>query len=75
MFLNLLGLVPSAVASNIGGDGLMVVLLIMVMMAVTSTGSAEVVAVASILVYDVYVVYLKVITQHNSSTRHLQEIC
>ncbi len=52
---------PSAVASNIGGDGLMIVLLIMVMMAVTSTGSAEVVAVASILMYDVYMVYLKVI--------------
>ena len=35
-------------------------MIVMVMMAVVSTGSAEVVAVTSILVYDIYQLYLKV---------------
>jgi Na+/proline symporter len=37
-------------------------MLSMVLMAVTSTGSAEVIAVTSILVYDIYGSYLKVRT-------------
>jgi len=37
-----------------------VMVALMILMAVTSTGSAEVIAVTSILVYDIYQVYLKV---------------
>ena len=37
-----------------------IIILVMIIMAVTSTGSAEVIAVTSILVYDVYQLYLKV---------------
>jgi len=36
------------------------IILMMIIMAVTTTGSAEVIAVTSILVYDVYQLYLKV---------------
>jgi len=32
----------------------------MILMAITSTGSAEVMAVTSILIYDIYQIYLKV---------------
>ena len=39
----------------------------MILMAVTSTGSAETVAVTSILVYDIYQLYLRVII--NTFTR------
>ena len=35
-------------------------MLLLLLMAVTSTGSAEVIAVTSILVYDIYQLYLKV---------------
>jgi len=38
----------------------------MILMAVTSTGSAEVIAVTSILVYDIYQVYLKVCLHHST---------
>ena len=37
-----------------------VLVLLMIMMAVTSTGSAEIIAVTSILVYDFYQLYFKV---------------
>ena len=41
-----------------------ILITIMMLLAVTSTASAEVVAVTSILVYDVYQLYLKV-SVHN----------
>lgn len=37
-----------------------VIMIILLLMAVTSTGSAEIIAVTSILVYDIYQLYLKV---------------
>ena len=40
-------------------------IMILVLMAITSTGSAEVIAVTSILVYDVYRLHLKVGTLHS----------
>ncbi len=55
-----LGLLPVAVVNRLGSRFYMFVLLLMLLMAVTSTGSAEVVAIASILVYDIHMVYLKV---------------
>lgn len=54
------GLVPPIVAQTLMGTAGEVIMLLMIIMAVTSTGSAEVIAVTSILVYDVYQLYLKV---------------
>ena len=54
------GLVAPVVGQTLMGDTGEVMVALMVMMAVTSTGSAEVIAVTSILVYDIYQVYLKV---------------
>ncbi len=59
-FSSILGLLPVAVVNRLGSRFYMFVLLLMLLMAVTSTGSAEVVAIASILVYDIHMVYLKV---------------
>lgn len=56
-----LGLVPVVVAQKLLGRTGEFIIIIMILMAVTSTGSAEVMAVSSILVYDVYQLYLKVI--------------
>ncbi|XP_069105812.1 uncharacterized protein [Argopecten irradians] len=53
------GLVPPAVAQRLLGRSGEFLIIIMIIMAVTSTGSAEVIAVTSILVYDVYQLYLK----------------
>ncbi|XP_076358090.1 uncharacterized protein LOC143250861 [Tachypleus tridentatus] len=53
------GLVPPIVASLIMGKFGQFLVLLMILMAVTSTGSAEVIAVTSLLVYDVYQFYLK----------------
>ncbi|XP_074654736.1 uncharacterized protein LOC141908541 [Tubulanus polymorphus] len=53
------GLVPPVVAQKLmgtAGEFLMVIILIM---AVTSTGSAEVIAVTSIIIYDIYGIHLK----------------
>lgn len=54
------GLVPVVVAQKLLGRTGEFIIIIMILMAVTSTGSAEVMAVSSILVYDVYQLYLKV---------------
>ncbi|CAL1534239.1 unnamed protein product [Lymnaea stagnalis] len=53
------GLVPPAVAYRLLGKSGAIIIIVMVVMAVTSTGSAEVMAVTSIVVYDIYAVYLK----------------
>lgn len=48
------GLVPPAVATHLMGKGGSVLILIMLFMAVTSTGAAEQIAVSSLVAYDVY---------------------
>ena len=48
------GLVPPAVAYHLLGKGGAIGLTIMLFMAVTSAGSAEMVGVSSILTYDLY---------------------
>ncbi|XP_041377330.1 urea-proton symporter DUR3-like [Gigantopelta aegis] len=53
------GLVPPVVAQRLLGKQGSFLILVMVLMAVTSTGSSEIMAVSSILVYDVYGIYLK----------------
>ncbi|KAK3105218.1 hypothetical protein FSP39_020002 [Pinctada imbricata] len=55
----ILGLVPVVVSQRLLGRSGEFLIITMVLMAVTSTGSAEVMAVTSILVYDVYQLYLK----------------
>lgn len=52
------GLVPPATAFHLMGKGGAVLILIMLFMAVTSTGSAELIAVSSLLSYDVYRTYI-----------------
>ncbi|XP_071147925.1 uncharacterized protein [Mytilus edulis] len=53
------GLIPPLIAQKLLGRPGEFLICVMLLMAVTSTGSAEVMAVTSILVYDVYQVYLK----------------
>ena len=48
------------VAQKLMGQTGEILMLLLLLMAVTSTGSAEVIAVTSILVYDIYQLYLKV---------------
>jgi urea-proton symporter len=48
------GLVPPAVATELLGDAGGVLILIMLFMAITSTGSAEAIAVSSLIAYDIY---------------------
>ena len=55
-----IGLVAPVVAQKLMGQSGEILILILILMAVISTGSAEVIAVTSILVYDVYQLYLKV---------------
>eukprot|EP00803_Ostreobium_quekettii_P003267 evm.model.scf_1162.4 EVM.evm.TU.scf_1162.4 scf_1162:26896-29628(+) len=52
------GLVPPAAAVHLMGKGGAALILIMLFMAVTSTGSAELIAVSSLLSYDVYRTYI-----------------
>lgn len=52
------GLVPPAVAQHLLGTGGAVLILIMLFMAVTSTGAAEQIAVSSLVAYDVYRTYI-----------------
>jgi hypothetical protein len=52
------GLVPPAVAVHILGSGGAVLILLQLFMAVTSTGSAEQIAVASLVAYDIYRQYI-----------------
>lgn len=54
-----LGLVLPVVAQRMFGRAGEMMIIVMILMAVVSTGSAEVVAVTSILVYDIYQLYLK----------------
>lgn len=52
------GLVPPAVAYHMMGSGGALLILIMLFMAVTSTGAAEQIAVSSLVAYDVYRTYI-----------------
>jgi len=52
------GLVPPAVASHLLGDTGAVLVLVMLFMAIVSTGSAESIAVASLVSYDIYREYI-----------------
>ena len=53
------GLVPPAAALFLLGRGGAILMVIMLFMAVTSSGSAELVAVSSLFTYDVYRTYIK----------------
>lgn len=48
------GLVPPAVATHLLGDSGAILILIMLFMAIVSTGSAESIAVSSLVSYDIY---------------------
>jgi len=48
------GLVPPAAATMLAGNGGGIFMIIMLFMAITSTGSAECIAVSSLVVYDIY---------------------
>merc|ERR1719420_1997601 len=52
------GLTPARVLSHILGAGGAFILLLQLFMAITSTGSAEIIAVSSILTYDIYYEYI-----------------
>lgn len=52
------GLVPPAVATHLIGDAGSVLILIMLFMAIVSTGSAESIAVSSLVAYDIYREYI-----------------
>jgi len=52
------GLVPPAVATYLLGKGGGVAILVMLFMAIVSTGSAESIAVSSLVAYDVYRTYI-----------------
>ncbi|XP_013388209.1 urea-proton symporter DUR3 [Lingula anatina] len=52
------GLVPPLVAQKLLGTAGEFVMLMLILMAVMSTGSAEVIAVASIIIYDIYKTYI-----------------
>mmetsp|Transcript_11254 Transcript_11254/g.14824 ORF Transcript_11254/g.14824 Transcript_11254/m.14824 type:complete len:704 (-) Transcript_11254:119-2230(-) len=52
------GLVPPAVATELLGDAGALLILIMLFMAIVSTGSAESIAVSSLIAYDVYREYI-----------------
>jgi len=52
------GLVPPAVATHLFGSGGSAMMAIMLFMAITSTGSAEGIAVSSLVAYDIYKTYV-----------------
>lgn len=52
------GLVPPAVATELLGDAGAALILIMLFMAIVSTGSAESIAVSSLIAYDIYREYI-----------------
>merc|ERR1712137_609166 len=52
------GLTPARVLSHVLRAGGAFILLLQLFMAITSTGSAEIIAVSSILTYDVYYEYI-----------------
>lgn len=51
-------MVPPAVATHLFGNGGAVMMAIMLFMAITSTGSAEGIAVSSLVAYDIYKTYI-----------------
>lgn len=53
------GLVPPAVADHLMGGAGGILILIMLFMAITSTGNSESIAVATLVAYDIYRTYLK----------------
>jgi len=53
------GLVPPAVAQHLMGKGGAFLILLMLFMAVTSTGAAEQIAISSLVAYDLYRTYIK----------------
>merc|ERR1719399_285836 len=53
------GLVPPAVATHLYGSGGALMMAIMLFMAIVSTGSAESIAVSSLVAYDVFGTYFK----------------
>lgn len=53
------GLVPPRIAQELMGWSGEVLIVILILLAVTTTGSAEVMAITSILVYDCYQIHLK----------------
>jgi SSS family transporter len=52
------GLVPPAVATHLLGQGGAALILVMLFMAIVSTGSAESIAVSSLVAYDIYREYI-----------------
>lgn len=52
------GLVPPFVAQRLLGTTGEYVILLLIVMAVMSTGSAEIIAVASLIIYDIYKLYI-----------------
>merc|ERR1719333_1255411 len=62
------GLTPARVLSETLGPFGAFILLLQLFMAITSTGSAEIIAVSSILTYDVYYEYVN----PELKTRHLK---
>jgi urea-proton symporter len=52
------GLVPPAVATHLLGEAGSVLILVMLFMAIVSTGSAESIAVSSLVAYDIYREYI-----------------
>jgi len=66
--LYIIGLVPPLIAQRLLGRTGEFLICVMILMAITSTGSAEVMAVTSILVYDIYQIYLKVWLRSNMDT-------
>jgi len=52
------GLTPARVLAHVLGAGGAFILLLQLFMAITSTGSAEIIAVSSVLTYDVYYEYI-----------------
>merc|ERR1719401_3039276 len=52
------GLTPARVLAHVLGAGGAFILLLQLFMAITSTGSAEIIAVSSILTYDIYYEYI-----------------
>jgi len=52
------GLVPPAVATHLFGSAGSVMMAVMLFMAITSTGSAEGIAVSSLVAYDIYKAYI-----------------
>merc|ERR1712232_1180506 len=58
------GLTPARVLAHVLGSGGAFILLLQLFMAITSTGSAEIIAVSSILTYDVYYEYINPELKH-----------